>query len=126
AKDSFDSGVLRSPGVSGSRGLSLRTRLAYAMPAISLAVVGIPIYVFIPNFYTDAIGVDLAVVGGILGAARFFDAVIDPSIGVLSDRTRTRLGRRRPWIILCSIPLAAALAVVLAPWQSGSDAAPLF
>jgi len=108
--------------MSKTRPLSLRERIAYALPAFALAVVVIPVYVFVPKFYTDTVGVDIALVGWILGAVRIFDAIFDPMVGVLSDRTRTRLGRRRPWIILGSIPLAVALAALLAPVPQGHAA----
>ena len=71
-------------------------KVAYGLPAFALAVVGIPVYVYIPKFYSDVVGIDIAVMGVILMAVRVFDAVSDPLIGVLSDHTRTRFGRRRP------------------------------
>ena len=94
--------------------ITLSARFAYAAPAFALAVVGIPIYVYIPKFYTDVIGINMAVMGTILFSVRLFDAVSDPVIGVLSDATRTRWGRRKPYIF------GGALMLALAP---GSDTA---
>src|SRR5215510_6313601 len=93
----------------------LRTRLAYAAPAFALATFGIPFYIYVPQFYTDTIGAPAAVIGWVIVVARLFDAVLDPLIGVLSDRTRSRLGRRRIWIAFASFPLAACFLALLVP-----------
>jgi GPH family glycoside/pentoside/hexuronide:cation symporter len=71
-----------------------------------LAIIGIPVYVYIPKFYTDVVGIDIAVAGALLFGVRLFDAVTDPLMGTLSDRTRSRFGRRRPYImaVRCSSP----------------------
>jgi GPH family glycoside/pentoside/hexuronide:cation symporter len=95
--------------------LPLLTKLTYALPAFSLAVIGIPVYVYMPKFYTDVIGLNIAFIGGILLAARIFDAVTDPAIGLLSDRTMSRFGRRRPWIAIGSIFTAAAVLFLFNP-----------
>ncbi len=58
--------------------LSRRDRLIYAAPAFALAIVGIPVYVHLPKFYTDVVGVSVGTVGAIVMAARLFDAVTDP------------------------------------------------
>ena len=81
-------------------------KLAYAAPAFALAVVGIPVYVYIPKFYTDVVGVNIALLGSILFSVRIFDAVTDPALGYLSDRTQTRVGRRRPYIAVGSVFVA--------------------
>ncbi len=90
-------------------------KIAYAVPAFFLAVVGIPVYVYIPKFYTDVVGINIAVLGYILFSVRIFDAVTDPAIGYLSDRTRTRMGRRRPYIAVGSIFVALTMFMLFNP-----------
>lgn len=80
------------------RTLSAGAKLAYSAPAFALALAGIPVYVYIPKFYTDVVGVHITALGGILLFVRLFDAFTDPLIGVVSDRLRTPMGRRRPLI----------------------------
>lgn len=90
-------------------------KLAYAAPAFALAVVGIPIYVYIPKFYTDVVGINITVLGYIMFSVRIFDALTDPAIGYLSDRTQSRFGRRRPYIAVGSILVAAAMFFLFNP-----------
>ena len=63
-----------------------------------------PMALFIAPFYMGEMGLSVAAVGTILMLTRLSDVVTDPIIGQLSDRTRSRIGRRKPWIIL-GIPL---------------------
>jgi GPH family glycoside/pentoside/hexuronide:cation symporter len=95
--------------------ISLKERLAYSLPAFALAIIGIPVYVYIPKFYTDVVGIDIAVAGVLLFGVRLFDAVTDPLMGTLSDRTRSRFGRRRPYIVSGSILIAIALIFLFNP-----------
>ncbi len=68
--------------------------VAYSLAAIPLAMAALPIYVNVPKFYADVIGLNLIAIGGLLLAARIFDAIQDPLLGYWSDRTRdTRYGR---------------------------------
>jgi len=90
-------------------------KIAYSAPAFFLAVVGIPVYVYIPKFYTDVVGVDIAIIGYILFSVRIFDAITDPAIGYLSDRTKTRMGRRRPYIIAGSVFVALTMFLLFNP-----------
>jgi len=90
-------------------------RLAYAMPALALSVVGIPVYVYLPKFYTDIIGVPATAVGAILLAIRLLDAVTDPLEGFISDRVNTRFGRRKPFILCASLPLAVLIYLLFSP-----------
>lgn len=94
-------------------------RMAYAAPAFALAVVGIPVYVYLPKFYTDVVGVGIGTIGSLLLAVRIFDAVTDPLIGAFSDATRTRFGRRRPWMAGATPPLALAILLLFIPPETG-------
>ena len=84
-------------------------KTAYAAPGLALSLVGVPLYVYIPKFYTDVVGAPIAVLGYIIMAARILDGVLDPIIGYLSDNTRSRFGRRRPYMAMAS----AALAIIV-------------
>ena len=59
----------------------------------------IPVAAYLPNYYGQDLGLSLAAVGMIWLLTRLFDAVSDPLIGWLSDRTNTRWGRRRVWMV---------------------------
>lgn len=63
------------------------------------AFVAMPIYMILPAYYAANTTVTLAAIGAIAGLSRIFDALNDPLIGYWSDRTRTRIGSRKPWLI---------------------------
>jgi GPH family glycoside/pentoside/hexuronide:cation symporter len=107
--------VAAATGRGASEQVPTAKRIAYAAPAFALAVVGIPVYVYLPKFYSDAVGVHITVLGYLLLLARIFDAVIDPGMGLLSDATRTRFGRRRPYIAGGAVLLAASLCFLFIP-----------
>lgn len=79
-----------------SRGV-IYTHGALGLP---LAIIGYPLSIWIPAHYSGGLGLSLAAVGTILMLARFTDVLTDPIVGELSDRWRTRIGRRKPWIIM--------------------------
>lgn len=72
--------------------------LAYGLPGLPLAGLGVPLFIFLPAFYAQNRGLSLEAVGVALLLARLWDAVSDPLIGMLSDRIETRFGRRKPWL----------------------------
>lgn len=67
------------------------------------------IAVFLLFFLTDIAGVDPVFGGMIVSIAVLWDAVTDPIIGNLSDKTQTKLGQRRPWLIASIVPLMASM-----------------
>ena len=99
----------------GGTPLTWGTYLGYGIVALPLALIGLTFYVYLPKFYSDVIGVNLATISGILIVSRIWDAVIDPFVGNLSDRTRSSWGRRRPWILCGLVPLAGCFFLLLDP-----------
>ena len=90
-----------------------RTLLAYGASALPFNWFGTFIAVHIIIFYTDAAGLDPFWIGFGMIAATLWGAVGDPLMGVLSDRTRWRWGRRRPYIVLGTILDLLFLTVVM-------------
>jgi len=106
---------LRS-GDPGEVRLGLLRLIAYVVPSISFAALGMPIVVHLPQFYaSQEIGLSLVVTGTVFSFLRLLDVGIDPVVGYLSDRWRTRFGRRRPMIALGAPILAVGIWMVFVP-----------
>ena len=85
--------------------------VCYGLPALPLALLTLPFYVIVPGYYAS-VGIPIALVGHILLAVRLFDAFSDPIAGYLSDRTKSRFGRRKLWFA-AGIPLTALSAYMV-------------
>jgi len=73
---------------------------------------------YMMKFATDILLIAPAVMGVIYSLSRIWDAISDPLVGYLSDRTTTRLGRRRTWILASCVPISASFYMVFAPPMS--------
>ncbi|MEB3338922.1 MAG: MFS transporter [Leptolyngbyaceae bacterium] len=87
-----------------SEKLSFATKLAYGAGDLGPAITANIQVVFLLFFFTNVAGINPGLAGSILMIGKIWDAVNDPFVGVLSDRTRSRWGRRLPWIALGAIP----------------------
>jgi GPH family glycoside/pentoside/hexuronide:cation symporter len=97
---------------------------AYGLPGLFFAALTLPLYVVLPTFYAESVGVPLAAAGAILFLVRVFDAFNDPVIGWLADRSADS-ARRKRWTGAAALPLAlCALALFWPP--SGAGGAWLF
>ena len=85
--------------------------LGYSGLALPLAALNLPLYVYLPTFYSSELHLDLAAIGTTLLVARLLDVLTDPIVGELSDRMRGRLAQRRAWLLL------AAPLLMIATWR---------
>jgi glycoside/pentoside/hexuronide:cation symporter, GPH family len=85
--------------------LPARLRIFHGLGAVAYGIKDNGFSVFLLIFYNQVMGLDAAVVGTVIMAALIFDALADPVIGELSDRTQSRWGRRLPWLYSAAIPV---------------------
>ena len=90
--------------------LSLPAVLSFALAYLPFAALQLSVAVQLPRFFATSLGVGAAA-GGIFGLVRLIDIPVDPALGLMMDRTRTRFGRYRPWLLL-----AAPVMVSMAEW----------
>jgi glycoside/pentoside/hexuronide:cation symporter, GPH family len=89
--------------------LKRKTLAAFAGPGLPIGAVGLPMIVYLPPYYAGTLGLDLAAVGLVFFLVRAIDLPLDPLLGHWMDRTRSRLGRYRPWLLAGGTTLAAGV-----------------
>jgi len=111
----------------GDEHVPLGLKLAYGAPNVAGAGMLVPILIHMPKFYSDVVLVPLGYLAIAIAVARALDALSDPFVGWLSDRTHTRWGRRRPYIAI-GAPLCALAfwALFSPPAGLSKDAAALW
>ena len=101
----------------------LISKIAYGMGDVGCNFSWMFVGNFLMIFYTDVCGISMAAVSLLMLVSRFWDAINDPVIGSLSDRTRTRWGRYRPWLLL-GAPFTAVVLVLTfwahPTWSNGA------
>lgn len=95
--------------------LPLSQLMLYGLLALPVAVISLPIYIHIPQFYGETLGMDLAVLGVVLLVARLFDTVQDPLLGYASDRLHQRGYSRQKLMGLGLVPLVLGLLMLVHP-----------
>jgi Na+/melibiose symporter-like transporter len=96
-----------------------KTKLLYGVGELAISVKNITLNQYLLFFYVDVVRVSPVLVGGAIFFGRLWDAVTDPIVGYLSDTTRSRYGRRRPYVLLSALPLGIAFALLFAPPTAG-------
>lgn len=92
----------------------LISKIAYGMGDVGCNFSWMFVGNFLMIFYTDVFGIGMSAVAGLMLFSRFWDAINDPVIGSLSDKTHTRWGRYRPWLLIAA-PLTA-IVLMLTFW----------
>ncbi len=100
--------------------LPQKLKLVHGSGAVAFGVKDSGFSFFLLPFYNLVLGVDASVVGAALATALVVDALVDPLIGHLSDRTYTRWGRRLPWLYIAPWPLALLWTVLWSPPFAGA------
>ena len=95
--------------------LTLSTRLAFSMQGFVGAAMGVLVAVYMGKFYVDVVLLPAGLFAIAIAAGRALDAITDPMMGYISDHTRSRWGRRRPWILLGVLGNAVAYYLMLTP-----------
>jgi len=106
--------VSSSPAGGGHR-VSWSTVFAYGAPGVGAGYMSLMLSLYVMKFATDVLLIAPAVMGVIFSFSRIWDAVSDPLAGYLSDRTRSRFGRRRIWLLASLVPIGATFVMVFAP-----------
>lgn len=84
--------------------LSLREKVGYGMGDAGSCMIWSVLALYLTWFYTDVYGLDPAIVGTLFLVIRVIDAFSDPVMGAICDRTQSRWGKFRPWILWMAIP----------------------
>jgi GPH family glycoside/pentoside/hexuronide:cation symporter len=88
---------------------------AYSAPTVGVGYMYLLIGLYIMKFSTDVLLISPAIMGTIFGVSRVWDAISDPLVGYYSDKTQSSLGRRRSWLLLSMLPIAAMFVMVFSP-----------
>lgn len=91
--------------------LTIKNKIGYGLGDMASALVWQTATLFLAYFYTDVFGLPAAIMGTMFLVVRVVDAVVDPCIGALVDRTQTRHGRFRPWLLWFAIPFGVSCII---------------
>ena len=109
-----------------SQKLSFFEKAGYSTGDAAANFVFMMMILFQTNFYTDSFGLSASVAAAILLWPRLWDACFDPIMGVLADRTNTRWGKFRPWVLWTAVPWAVVMILAYTTpkgWSMGMMAA---
>ena len=104
--------------------LTLKTRVGYGVGDIAICLYWSGVGLYLLYFYTDVVGISPSLAGLIYGIGMFWDAITDPFMGYMAERTRTRWGVYRPYLLFGNIPLA--LSFILLFWVPPLEGSALF
>jgi len=109
-----------SPAPTGQK-LSTREIVSYGIPRAGSAMMFLMVSVYLSKFYTDTLLLAPAFVAWTFLIGRFWDGFTDPIMGHVSDETKSRMGRRRPYFLLSAIPVGIAYFYLWSPPETLKD-----
>ncbi|WP_205956471.1 MFS transporter [Pantoea stewartii] len=102
--------------------LKTKEKLGYGIGDAASSMVWQTATLFLAYFYTDVFGLPAAIMGTMFLVVRLADAFVDPCVGALVDRTRTRHGRFRPWLMWFAIPFGVSCLITFYVPDAGPTA----
>lgn len=112
--------------MSGAPQLSFARKLGYGVGDFGFNLFFTTATLYLLYYYTDVLGLPPSTAGWVFAAALIWDAVFDPVMGYVANRTRTRWGRYRPYLLLGGIPLALSWSLIFLPVRFEGTALVLF
>src|SRR4030067_3644648 len=84
--------------------LSVKEKVGYSLGDVASCIFFQSFILFLLYFYTDVFGISAVAAGTMFLVTRIWDAVNDPMMGAIADRTNSRWGKFRPWVLITAIP----------------------
>lgn len=92
--------------------LSIRERLFYGSGDLAANLIYSTLTAFLLVYYTNVVGVGAGVAASIMAISRIFDGISDIIMGRIIDRTHSKMGKARPWMLRLSVPLAICFVIM--------------
>ncbi|MBN1881954.1 MAG: MFS transporter [Deltaproteobacteria bacterium] len=109
-------------GVHGDERIPLSTKLGYGIGDFGANLAFLTTLFYLLYFFTDVFGIEAKVAGIIVLASKSWDAVSDPLMGTISDRTKSRWGKKRPYLLFGALPVGIAFMLLFySPQFGGSE-----
>lgn len=89
--------------------------IGYGLGDFAFNFYWLPLQLFLLKYYTDVVGISSSTAGLIILVCLAWDGIIDPAVGMIANKTRTRWGRYRPYMLFGCVPLAASFALMFMP-----------
>ncbi len=99
---------------------TLKQLLLFSFPSLPHAFVALPLNIVIPSYFAAHTSVTLGQIAAVTSLSRLLDAMFDPAIGYLSDRTRSGLGPRKPWVLAGALVCAISIFFLFQPPQGAN------
>ncbi|MEJ8305226.1 MFS transporter [Saccharibacillus sacchari] len=103
--------------------LSWKERIGYGCGDVASNLIWTALSMFVSFYYTDVVGLAAGAIGTLFLLARVLDAFVDVAVGAAVDKTRSRIGKARPWIMWMAIPFAIAGVLLFSSLNFGPGGA---
>lgn len=97
--------------IKGQEKLNLTSKIAYGFGEVPGAIIGI-LGAFLMMFYTDKSGIEAGLIGSMFLVSKVFDGIVDIAAGIMVDKTKSKWGKARPWLLWLSVPTGLTVALI--------------